>query len=87
MLKSGWEVVFWHVCGVGKMLGEWLIRACSHPWPYNTDTPDAFIIDEGMLHRDVSPSGVSYYGICNKCGSRMDKSATLCDNCSEKPVW
>jgi hypothetical protein len=36
------------------------------------------------IHRDVTPNGVRVYSLCGECGSRMNASATLCEECAQK---
>jgi len=36
------------------------------------------------IHRDVSANGVRFYSVCVSCGSRLNASATLCEDCAQK---
>lgn len=36
------------------------------------------------IHRDVTPAGVRVYSLCGDCGSRLNASATLCEECAQK---
>lgn len=36
------------------------------------------------IYRDVTPTGVRVYSLCGDCGSRLNASATLCDECAQK---
>jgi hypothetical protein len=36
------------------------------------------------IHRDVTPHGVRVYSLCGCCGSRLNASATLCEECAQK---
>lgn len=36
------------------------------------------------IHRDVTPNGVRVYSLCGDCGSRLNASATLCEDCAQK---
>lgn len=33
--------------------------------------------------REVTPHGVRVYSLCGGCGARMDRSATLCEECAQ----
>jgi hypothetical protein len=43
--------------------------------------PDFFTY-EPSIARDVSRRGVRFYSLCGCCGSRLQSSATLCDECA-----
>lgn len=45
--------------------------------------PD-FIACTPNIARDVSSKGVRFYSLCGSCGSRMESSATLCEECAQK---
>jgi hypothetical protein len=36
------------------------------------------------IHRDVTPNGVRVYSLCGDCGTQLQASATLCDECAQK---
>jgi hypothetical protein len=36
------------------------------------------------IHRDVTSTGVRVYSLCCDCGSRLNASATLCEECAQK---
>ena len=36
------------------------------------------------IHRDVTPSGVRVYSLCGSCGTRLETSATLCEDCAQR---
>jgi hypothetical protein len=36
------------------------------------------------IHREVTPNGVRVFSLCADCGSRLNASATLCDECAQK---
>ena len=53
---------------------------------------EAVVFDETLLasfgssiHRDVSPTGVRVYSLCGGCGTRLECSATLCEECARGP--
>ena len=37
------------------------------------------------IHRDVSAAGVRVYSLCGSCGTRLECSATLCEECAQGP--
>lgn len=37
------------------------------------------------IHRDVTRNSVRFYSLCGGCGARLDRSATLCDECARGP--
>ena len=37
------------------------------------------------IHRDVSVGGVRVYSLCGGCGTRLECSATLCEECAQGP--
>ena len=45
----------------------------------------AFMSFGALLHRDVTPNGVKFYSLCGGCGTRLDCSATLCEECAQGP--
>jgi hypothetical protein len=45
--------------------------------------PD-FIAYTPNIARDVSRKGVRFYSLCGSCGSRMESSATLCEECAQR---
>ena len=36
------------------------------------------------IHREVTPNGVRVYSLCGACGTQLQASATLCDECAQK---
>jgi ribosomal protein L40E len=48
--------------------------------PFELTLPNS----SALIHRDVTPNGVRYYGVCSDCGSRLSASATLCEACAQK---
>jgi hypothetical protein len=36
------------------------------------------------IYRDVSSNGVRVFSLCGGCGTRLQTSATLCDECAQK---
>jgi hypothetical protein len=36
------------------------------------------------IHRDVTPLGVRVYSLCGSCGTRLEASATLCEDCAQR---
>lgn len=36
------------------------------------------------IHREVTPHGVRVFSLCNSCGTTLQASATLCDECAQK---
>jgi hypothetical protein len=52
----------------------------------------AAVFDEALvfsfgptLYRDVTPRGVRVYSLCGGCGTRLECSATLCEECAQGP--
>lgn len=50
------------------------------------------VFDESLLltfgpaiHREVSSGGVRVYSLCGGCGTRLECSATLCEECAQGP--
>ena len=50
------------------------------------------VFDESLLEslgpsirRDVSSTGVRVYSLCGGCGTRLECSATLCEECAQGP--
>jgi hypothetical protein len=37
------------------------------------------------IHREVTRNGVKFYSLCGGCGARLDRSATLCEECAKGP--
>ncbi len=37
------------------------------------------------IFRDVTRDGVRVYSLCGGCGSRLECSATLCEECAQGP--
>lgn len=37
------------------------------------------------IQRDVTRNSVRFYSLCGGCGARLDRSATLCDECARGP--
>lgn len=37
------------------------------------------------IHREVSSTGVRVYSLCGSCGTRLECSATLCEECAQGP--
>lgn len=37
------------------------------------------------IYRDVTPTGVRVYSLCGGCGARLERSATLCEECAQGP--
>ena len=37
------------------------------------------------IQRDVTPNGVRFYSLCGGCGTRLECSATLCEECAQGP--
>ena len=35
--------------------------------------------------REVTPTGVRVYSLCGGCGTRLECSATLCEECAQGP--
>jgi len=35
------------------------------------------------IFRDLTPNGVRVYSLCGGCGSRLQSSATLCEECAQ----
>jgi hypothetical protein len=62
---------------------EWRARRAAHPFvtPLYLHFPPAY---NASIHRDVTPNGVRVYSLCSDCGSRLNASATLCDECAQK---
>jgi len=53
---------------------------------------DSVVFDERLLEslgpsicRDVSTTGVRVYSLCGSCGTRLECSATLCEECAQGP--
>jgi hypothetical protein len=36
------------------------------------------------IHREVTRNGVRIYSLCGSCGTRLNASATLCEDCAQK---
>jgi hypothetical protein len=36
------------------------------------------------IFREVTPHGVRVFSLCASCGTRLDASATLCEECAHK---
>jgi hypothetical protein len=36
------------------------------------------------IHREVTSNGVRVYSLCSDCGSQLNASATLCEECAQK---
>jgi hypothetical protein len=58
-------------------------RQASHPFitPMYLHFPAPYA---ASIHRDVTPNGVRVYSLCGDCGSRLNASATLCEECAQK---
>ena len=57
-----------------------------------TGKREAVVFDESLLaslgpsiYRDVSATGVRVYSLCGSCGTRLECSATLCEECAQGP--
>ena len=57
-----------------------------------TRKPETVAFDESLLasfapsiYRDVSATGVRVYSLCGSCGTRLECSATLCEECAQGP--
>jgi hypothetical protein len=57
-----------------------------------TGKRDTVVFDETLLasfgpsiYRDVSTTGVRVYSLCGGCGTRLECSATLCEECAQGP--
>lgn len=37
------------------------------------------------IYRDVTVHGVRVYSLCGGCGARLERSATLCEECARGP--
>ena len=47
---------------------------------------DSLILNFGpAIYRDVTSSGVRVYSLCGSCGTRLECSATLCEECAQGP--
>jgi hypothetical protein len=36
------------------------------------------------IHREVTPNGVRVFSLCGACGTTLQASATLCDECAQR---
>jgi hypothetical protein len=43
-----------------------------------------FVSYASSIYRDVTPHGVRVFSLCGCCGSRLNASATLCEECAQK---
>jgi hypothetical protein len=50
-----------------------------------TVEPSLILTFGPSIMRDVTPHGVRVYSLCGGCGARMDRSATLCQECAQGP--
>ena len=68
---------------LGTRLRAW--KAGRRPRPLTTPTYLHFPTPySASIHRDVTPNGVRFYSLCGDCGSRLNASATLCEECAQK---
>jgi hypothetical protein len=53
---------------------------------HRTLTPTIFNFSVHMasIHREVTPHGVRVFSLCGSCGTMLQASATLCDECAQK---
>lgn len=50
-----------------------------------TIEPSLLVPFSPMICRDVTPGGVRVYSLCGGCGARLERSATLCEECAQGP--
>jgi len=36
------------------------------------------------IHREVTTAGVRVFSLCGRCGTRLEASATLCEDCARR---
>ena len=62
-------------------------------WRANRRRPDVAIVIPDFsafapsIARDVSRTGVRFFSLCATCGSRLQSSATLCEDCAATREW
>ena len=68
---------------IGARYRAWRERRVARPFitPLYLHFPPALT---ASIHRDVTPNGVRVYSLCGDCGSRLNASATLCEECAQK---
>ena len=69
----------WYLRRLYSRLIAW--RAARRSPEVAVVVPD-FIAYKPSIARDVSRSGIRFYSLCSTCGSRLDSSATLCEECA-----
>ena len=62
------------------------LRTWIHKKRFGTTVEPSLLLTFGpSILRDVTPQGVRVYSLCGACGARMDRSATLCEECARGP--
>jgi hypothetical protein len=55
-----------------------------------TDVELMFLSVPMPIHREVTAQGIRVFSLCGSCGTRLEASATLCDDCAQRksrPIW
>jgi hypothetical protein len=61
-------------------------RAWRLPKRSRTAASPSLLLSFGpLIHRDVTSQGVRVYSLCGGCGARLERSATLCEECAQGP--
>lgn len=71
-----------------RYLRSWLtrFRAWRQKRQHSIVFDDSLLLNFGpAIYRDVTPAGVRVYSLCGGCGTRLECSATLCEECARGP--
>jgi len=67
---------------VNRVRGWRLWRALRRP----ARVPVLVLDPMAPIFRDVSPHGVRVYSLCGTCGTQLERSATLCEECAQSRI-